>query len=369
MSISKKHVLCFIASLSGGGAERQMIELMKVLLERGYKVTLLTYTEHDDYQSPTGVNRINVTAKNKVDLLIKLILAIKRVKCDCCISFLHQNNFVSCLSTFPIKRFKLIVGERNLTLNASKLERVLYFLYRRADYIVPNSISQSDFIKSNAAWLSSKIKTITNYTDIDRNQPKFKMVDPNHIKVGVFARYIQQKNPLFLARIAYELRKKGYTNFTFHWHGNYQLNINNYAQVSLSYTALRDKIQEYSLNDSFFLHSFASDSVATMNEMDIICLPSFYEGYPNVISEGMACGKFIIASSVSDIPYIVEDGVNGFLFESNNLDSAVDAFSKYLTLPKEEINNICMRNRVKAENIFSRELFADNYINLIESVE
>lgn len=367
MKGSKKHILCFIASLSGGGAERQMIELIKILLEHGYRVTLLTYSGHDTYECPHEVERIHVVNTNKFFLSIQLFVNIKRSKCDCCISFLHQNNLISCLSTFPFKKFKLIVGERNFTLKISKLERILYYLYKRADYIVPNSESQSNFIKEHAKWLTNKIVTITNYTDINKNkQLFFEKCQKDCIYVGVFARYTRQKNPLFLVEVARELKKISFCKFHFFWFGNYLLNVNGVEQISPMYQQLQRKIQEYSLIDSFSLNSFSNDAVKKMNEMDVICLPSLTEGYPNAISEGMACGKFIVASNVSDIPYIVNEGVNGYLFDPNDVKSAVNAFVKYAKLPKVEIQRVCSANRAKSEQLFSVRNFAEKYISLIE---
>lgn len=362
-----KHVLCFIASLSGGGAERQMVELMKILLERRYNVTLLTYTHSDNYECPVGVNRISVFAKNKVELLFKLIKTIKSLKFDCCISYLPQNNFIACLSTFPFKKFKLIVGERNLTTKLGQFEHLMYYLYRRADYIVSNSVSQSNFIKEVMPFLSPKVRIITNYTDVEKNHP-LSLCGKNKCKinVGVFARYIAQKNPLFLVDVVWKLKQQGYSNFVFYWYGNYCLNLNNTEQMSPLYLEMKKKIFEYGIEKQLILNSFSENVVRDMNEMDIICLPSLYEGYPNVISEGMACGRFIIASRVSDIPLIVEDEVNGFLFNPTDIESAVSAFVKYQNLSGDEIQKVCLANRMKAEKIFTKNIFAEKYIQLIE---
>lgn len=362
-----KTILCFISSLSGGGAEKQMIELMNGLHEKGYKISLLTYSHNDDYQCPEYIKRYIAYSKNKYFRRLKLIKYLKTIKYDCCISFLGQNNLIACISTLPFKRHKLIVGERNSSSLYNWYHKLLYKLYARTDYIVANSRTKVEFIQQKASNLKPKLRTITNYTNLDIYHPiNVPSIDDGFIKVGIFARYIKQKNPLYLAHVAKILKEENY-KFKFYWYGNNQLNRNNLSLVTQEYTDLKEFITINGLSDYFILNGFAKDVVQEINRMDIICLPSLFEGFPNAISEGLACGKFIIASNVSAVPDIVEDGVNGFLIDPHNVQSGVDAFIKYSNLPDERKNNITKINREKAEKIFSKERYINSYIELIEN--
>ncbi len=56
-----------------------------------------------------------------------------------------------------------------------------------------------------------------------------------------------------------------------------------------------------------------SELACRMREAAVVVLPSFSEGLPRVVFEGMAAGAPIIASRVGGIPEMVEDGVTGFL--------------------------------------------------------
>ena len=362
-----KQILCVIGSLAGGGAERQMVELIKILDEHHYKITLITISDNDNYDCPVGVERIKVFGYNRYLKMYKLWKCIRSIKYDCCISFMQRINFISCLATFPCKQGKMICSERNLSLSSTIFEKVLFQLYRRVDFVVPNSCSQAEYIKEHASWLKEKLRTITNYTDIEKN----KILDnycPNcdYIKVGVFARFNYQKNPLYLIEVASVLKKRGF-NFEFYWYGHNQLNRNNLNSISSCYLDAKNKIDEYEINDIFHLLPFENDTVKRMNEMDVIAESSLFEGYPNTLSEALACGRAVISSRVSDIPLIVEEGVNGFLFDVKEIESGVQAFIKYASLTLEQRKKMSLANRKKAEKLFNREEFGQKYINLIES--
>jgi len=56
-----------------------------------------------------------------------------------------------------------------------------------------------------------------------------------------------------------------------------------------------------------------------MRNADLLCLPSFTEGSPNVIKEAMASGLPVVASRVGGIPEIVREGVTGLLFSPGDV--------------------------------------------------
>jgi glycosyltransferase involved in cell wall biosynthesis len=45
---------------------------------------------------------------------------------------------------------------------------------------------------------------------------------------------------------------------------------------------------------------------------DLLCLPSYSEGYPNVVVEALACGRPVVATEVGGIPELV-NATNGRL--------------------------------------------------------
>jgi len=67
-----------------------------------------------------------------------------------------------------------------------------------------------------------------------------------------------------------------------------------------------------------------------LSAADILVLPSHREGLPNVVLEGMACQRPIVATLVGGIPEAVEDKVSGFLIPPKNVASLAKAISELL---------------------------------------
>lgn len=56
-----------------------------------------------------------------------------------------------------------------------------------------------------------------------------------------------------------------------------------------------------------------------LNNAHCLLLPSYFEGFPTVLLEGMAAGLFVIATYVGAIPEVVKDGRNGLLVQPGDV--------------------------------------------------
>src|SRR5262249_35518178 len=68
-----------------------------------------------------------------------------------------------------------------------------------------------------------------------------------------------------------------------------------------------------SIKDRFVLAGFRRDVGRFLPHLDIVVLPSFTEGLPNVALEACAAGKPVVATAVGGTPEVITDGQNGFL--------------------------------------------------------
>lgn len=363
-----KKIICFTESLGGGGAEHQIVILSGLLAELGYKVFIVTFADvPDHYDLPNGVCRIKIAEnKSRFSKLLHIFFFFMRTNAECVISYRQMSNIRSLLPLFFRRRVKVICSERNTTLGNPDLYRrfLVHVLYKRADYVVPNSDSQTKYMKNENPKLIPKLRTIHNYTDLDYYKMSSLPRDLDVIKIVILARFSPQKNPIRFVEALRLLKQKTIHPFEVHWYGN---QIGNVQGFSPEYLRVKSKVEELGIGDFFFLHPAVKDPSALMSDFHAVCLPSLYEGFSNSIAEAICCGKPMLVSDVADNSVMVHDGVNGFLFDPKQVESICDAFMKFFNLSHEEMEQMAKNSRRIAENLFDKDGFIKQYVELIES--
>ena len=67
-----------------------------------------------------------------------------------------------------------------------------------------------------------------------------------------------------------------------------------------------------------------------MKAADIFILPSRNEGTPNSLLEAMASGLPVIASKIGGIPELIQENIDGLLFESDSKDDLKEKLNKLI---------------------------------------
>jgi glycosyltransferase involved in cell wall biosynthesis len=67
------------------------------------------------------------------------------------------------------------------------------------------------------------------------------------------------------------------------------------------------------------------------NASDVVAHCPKNEGFGLSITEGMACGKAIVATNVGGIPLQVKNNINGFLVEPRDIKSTAEKVIKILS--------------------------------------
>lgn len=363
----KKSITCFIRGLGGGGAEHQMAILIALLVEKGYDVTLTTFSNTEDhYKYPSSVKRVRL-AQNK-STIIKILSIFKYflfVKTDCVICFEQQNNFLCLIPLLFRRKIKVIAGERNTTYNEpDKIERILFnYLYKRANYIVPNSHTQAKYIVNAVPAYANKVISIINYTDLEL----FKATDlplGKVLKIAIFARFEKQKNCIPFIEMLSELIHNTNREFHVDWYGIHHFKNDTLAEYFDKFQA---RLNELKIEEYFSIKQPAKKVYEVMPQYDVICLPSLYEGFSNSVAEGITAGRPMVVSDVSDNSLMVKDGLNGFLFNPTDVNSMVVVFKKLFKLSGDELRKMGNESRMNAERLFNKEVFVGSYIKLIES--
>lgn len=357
-------VYLFIASLSSGGAEHQLTMLANMMADQ-YNVNIVTFSDVEDhYPIDDRIRRVRLEKKSKWRTFFSCFSYFLKLKRGCVISYGQRENLLCLLPMIFNHRVKVIASDRNTTIGKPSLtEKILCkILYRRAQFIVPNSQTQANYLCCKYPKVANKVVTITNYTDLNQY-----VVAPyphnNVLRIGVFCRYEQQKNYQRFVLVVKKLVDQGLDNFVVEWYGN-QARL---GKPHPGYLNMKKLVKQNRLEKKILLNNSIKGVAAKMAEMDVLCLPSLFEGFSNTISEGICCGRPMLVSRVSDNPVMVRDGVNGFLFNPLDVDDMAKKFEKMLNLSREKREQMGMAGRKNAETLFNKEKFKQDYIKLIES--
>ena len=96
-------------------------------------------------------------------------------------------------------------------------------------------------------------------------------------------------------------------------------------------------------------------------------LPSREEGMGRVLIEAMACAKPLIGANVGGIPALINDGENGLLFESEDIDD----LAQKLTLLLKDKNKARAMGEIGFQLVkerFSSKLYCDYFMQMVQEI-
>lgn len=136
--------------------------------------------------------------------------------------------------------------------------------------------------------------------------------------VGNLGRLVRQKRQDLLIQVAEILRNRG-VHCKFRIGGDGEL---------------RDRLEQLvstkNLTDYVEFVGAVADPNQFHRNVDVFALTSEWEGFGYVLAEAMLASKPLVAFKISSNPELIEDGVNGFLVEMNDLDAFADALQQLI---------------------------------------
>jgi glycosyltransferase involved in cell wall biosynthesis len=104
------------------------------------------------------------------------------------------------------------------------------------------------------------------------------------------------------------------------------------------------------------------------NAAAVVVPSEWYENAPLTILEAFALGKPVIGARIGGIPEMIEDGINGFLFEAGNIEGLAAIMDKVLKLPKTRLKEVGKSAREKTEKEYSAERHYQALVKLYQRV-
>jgi glycosyltransferase involved in cell wall biosynthesis len=104
-----------------------------------------------------------------------------------------------------------------------------------------------------------------------------------------------------------------------------------------------------------------------LRKATVFVLPSRCEGTPRVVIEAMASGIPTIGSDVGGIPYLIQEGQNGFVIPVGDV-AALEARLRQLLSDAELCNKMGVRSYERAHTDFSEKAYVDRFAQAVEDV-
>ncbi|MZP56679.1 MAG: glycosyltransferase [Bacteroidales bacterium] len=121
---------------------------------------------------------------------------------------------------------------------------------------------------------------------------------------------------------------------------------------------LKDAAESFGLNNNVTFYGEATweKAVQLMSIMDIVVVPSRFEGFGLTAAEAMAVGKPVIASETSGLKEIIIDGETGLAFKTGNSNDLAEKIKILLQQP-DLCEELAINGLKRAEEYFSIEVF------------
>lgn len=121
----------------------------------------------------------------------------------------------------------------------------------------------------------------------------------------------------------------------------------------------KDDLLQWVDEDVVYYHGFIKDVRNIIAASDCIVLPSYREGLPRIIIEGMSMAKPVITTHTAGCEETVDEGVNGYLVPIKDTQGLTQAFNQFLSLTHQKQVDMGLAGREKAVEEFDDQKIAE----------
>ena len=359
-------VAVFLQDLSGGGAERMMVQLAGSMADLGVDVDLVLVRLDGPYLEAVSekVRIVNLAAQRTLKSIFALAHYLKREKPAALLSALVHVNIAALLARrIAGDATRIAISERNtISMNAADAptavsriaHKLVPWIYPWADEVIAVSQGVGEDLAAFSGLPIDRITVINNPVITPRlrqlarepaDHPWLARGQPPVI-LGV-GRLVAQKDFATLMNAFAELRQRKMAKLIILGEGPGRLELERLAEN----LGLRDDVQ---------LPGFVQNPYAFMSNAALLALSSRWEGSPNVLVECMGCGTPVVATDCPGGPNeILEAGRYGPLVPVGDSQALAAAMLATLEapLPAEIL-------RRKADD-FRVEVSAERYLQVL----
>lgn len=334
-------MLLFIPNLQQGGAERQILELARRLPARFEPTFCIWHDEVHYRELLTPGEPRHVLGVKKMGW--KALKAFEKVldteRPDILHSYRDKANFWARLAVKRSPVPVVITGVRSRAMNLRYLvaERRLS---RRSDQIVTNSVGVRRELTRLARVNPSKIQVIHNFINVDRFKPPSTEaraaarsqygLTPQDILLLVPGRVCIQKHHMGLFRALAWLKRRGSLPTTL------KIFLAGRERDPIYSWCVRRQTAKLKLDDQIVRLGAVHEMTTLYHAADFMVLPSLWEGLPNVVLEGSACGLPAVVSHAANLDDIIVNGETGIEVPTFNHIALARAVARMIEASDDE---------------------------------
>ncbi|MEG4441366.1 glycosyltransferase [Microcoleus sp. AT9_B5] len=359
----KKKVVFLIRDLNYGGAQRQLVTLVKGLKDY-FDITLLYFYPGGGLEkdlNESGVRSICLEKRQRWDVFgffWRLVKYLRQIQPDVLHGYLGESNLVAIFVKPFFTSTRIVWGIRESNTDPNLygwlgrfLSQITPILSCFADLIVVNSYAGKTYYITQG-YPAKKMVVILNGIDVERFQPDPKAgakvrkewgISPDMILIGLVGRLAPMKDhPTFLRAAALMCQERQNVRFVC-----VGIGPENYAQELYRLT------DELDIGDRVIWAGARPDMPAVNNALDIACSSSSHgEGFANVIGEAMACGVPCAVTDNGDSRLIVGD--TGMVVPLSNPHALFLSWMQILSSDRPQLS-IMARQRI-IDNFTTKKL-------------
>lgn len=366
--IEQKVKICFILShLPQGGAERQTVNLIRMLDPSRFEITLVLYANQEIFyreilELPIHIISCPAYRKFKIIKNLKGALFLRkflsRSQFDLIHTLLFHNGLWVRLLAPGRYSGRIIYSIRNSLEKSSAFEKAVEkFLHPRSI-----TVTNSQFVLHQYKYIirdCTAKSCLTIYNGIETD--KFITNEPpgigEAIVIGTVGRQTPLKNQIQILRAVKQLRSEYFIHA-------YIIGDSDQG----SYDINRNYVRDYDLAEEVKVMDSQKDIEAYYKKLNIFVLSSLYESCPNALFEAMLARCMCIVSRGSNKDKFVRDGYNGFEYDGSDMD-LIEKLKVVINMLGSENAELIQKNaQAYVLSNFSVVKMRDNYVELYNNL-
>lgn len=367
-----KKVVHIIIGLNVGGAELMLKRLVLHSQEKKeFQHSVISLTDIGVIGSELKSKGIPVyslgmqSAVSTPIVLLKIRKLLKELQPDVVQTWMYHADFLGGLAAKSMGIKNIIWGIRNSEIdsNSGLIKKSIRKSCAKLSRSIPSTIvcvaHKAKEVHARVGYDQSKIKVIPNGFNLDKFTPdKSKRlalrsqigIQGEDLVIGNIGRFTPAKNHLNFIRACLILLDKGY-DFKVLMCGR---------DVELNNPEIFDLFADNNHSSQFIFLGEVSDTSSFYNAIDVFCLCSYTEGFPNVLGEAMATEKVCLTTDAGDAQLILDNC--GFNIESSShIDIARAIEDNILKGSKNELKNIATEARTVIQSEYSLDKIVSEF--------